>query len=92
MVKLANVSQISANWIAQEALADLEPTWLPLVDMGACRHQLIVSLKPRYDVNNDKKRIQACQIHCPILLVITCNPVKILNPVKLTVKYATKFL
>lgn len=44
-VRLANVSQISATWIAQEALADMEPTWLPLVDSVAASTSIITVFK-----------------------------------------------
>lgn len=51
-VRLTNVGQISASWIAQEALADWEPTWLPELIHLPPGHQLILALKPLYNINS----------------------------------------
>ncbi len=53
-VRLAHVSQISASWIAQEALADWEPTWSPELIHLPPGHQLILALKPLYNVSSEQ--------------------------------------
>lgn len=51
-IGLVNVSQILASWIAQEALANWERTWLLECFHSASGHHLILALQPLCDVSN----------------------------------------